>query len=190
MNEELYVLLLLVLSLCDVVTETSAQGDVIESVRAGGMGIGTMVMLIVILIAVAFCLAMYFAEETSWGCICGIIVVLIVFTILMLCPRGPVYEEVPSENECTFDEVSFFFLLCSRFSKSVFESCYVLARSTGSERNGTCENNFTYICRTMFSCSILDILLLWSLGRIETWRGGLRRIFILEARSVCEKLLR
>jgi hypothetical protein len=170
MNEEFYVLLLLVLSLCDVVTETSAQGDMIESVRAGGMGIGTMVMLIVILIAVAFCLAMYFAEETSWGCICGIIVVLIVFTILMLCPRGSVYEEVPLENEYTFDEVSFFFSYCALAFRRAFSNL-VTSLHDPQVQNGTALVRITLLIFVAL-CSAVAFWIYCYFGLLDELKPG------------------
>ena len=93
--------MLILTLLCSLISESNAQtGEIIEGPRSGGMGVGTLVMLVVVIIVVVFCVAMFVAEEATWGCIFGIIIVLIVFGILMVCPRGPIYEEVPSENEC------------------------------------------------------------------------------------------
>ena len=104
-----------------LMTQSDAQtSNIIEGPRSGGMGVGTMVMLVVIILVVVFCVVMHvFAEETTWGCIFGIIIVLIVFGILMLCPRGPVYEEVPSETEYVFKEVKNRFVL---FFSNIFRT--------------------------------------------------------------------
>ena len=102
--------MLILTLLWSLISESNAQtGEIIEGPRSGGMGVGTLVMLIIVIIVVVFCVAMFVAEEATWGCIFGIIIVLIVFGILMVCPRGPIYEEVPSENEYVFKEVRLFF---------------------------------------------------------------------------------
>ena len=104
--------MLILTLLCSLISESNAQtGEIIEGPRSGGMGVGTLVMLVVVIIVVVFCVAMFVAEEATWGCIFGIIIVLIVFGILMVCPRGPIYEEVPSENEYVFKEVRLFYFL-------------------------------------------------------------------------------
>ena len=111
--------MLILTMICSLITQSDAQtGEIIQGPRSGGMGVGTLVMLVVVIIVVVFCVAMFVAEEATWGCIFGIIIVLIVFGILMVCPRGPVYEEVPSENEYVFKEVRpplFFYIFSNAF---------------------------------------------------------------------------
>ena len=98
-----------------------------------------------------FCVPGVAEEVTSR--IFGIIIVLIVFGILMVCPRGP-YMRRP-------------------IRKYVFSPCVFFLRPERVSYTHTHHTRFITVQRityhfrsTMFSCGSVDILLLWTFGRV------------------------
>ena len=119
--------------LCSImdIADSRLSGEVVEGPRIGGMGIGVLVMVIVISIALVLFAVLHFHDETAWGCFFSILITLIVFGILMVCPKGPVIEEAEGEYELDEDKdgtfimtltLLIFMIVCSLISLWIF--CY------------------------------------------------------------------